>query len=417
MIVESFVPHILALFILFFIAVISAIFLRRVNIPYTIGLVLIGLAMAYAVKDVEALDFIADIRLTHDVIVYVLLPTLIFDAATNIDARLLFKNLVPILSLAIPGLVISTLIVGLTVNYLTPLHLGTAILFGALISATDPVAVVALFEKLGAPERLTILVDGESLFNDATAIVLFNIIVAMIITDTSFSVDSVYHGIFEFITVFFGGLIIGAVTGYIVIQIIKFSKNDPLVQLALSTILAYSAFILAEYYLDVSGVMAVLAAGIMLSWHGSTRFTGETKQYLKHFWEYAAFVCNSFIFLLLGVAELHLFTLIGHSNNLIFYIAAAIIAVTIARIIVVFWVPYVLSFKSEKIDNKYKTVIFWGGLRGAVPLALALSLSRHFEGEQLIVELTLGVVLFTLLVQGSTVKSLIKFLKLQVGEK
>ena len=415
--VESFVPHILALFLLFFIAVISAIFLRRINVPYTIGLVVIGLILAYAVKDIGALNFVADIRLTHDVIVFVLLPTLIFDAATNIDAKLLLKNLVPILSLAVPGLVISTLIVGVAVHYFTPLHLGTAILFGALISATDPVAVVALFQKLGAPERLTILVDGESLFNDATAIVLFNIIVAMIITRTSFSLNSVSNAVIEFSTVFFGGLIVGAVIGYIIINIIKISKNDPLVQLALSTILAYSSFIIAEYYLDVSGVMAVLAAGIMLSWHGSGRFTLETKEYLKHFWEYAAFVCNSFIFLLLGVAELHLFTLIGHSNYLLLYIAIAIVAVTIARLIVVFWVPYILSSKSEKIGNKYKTVIFWGGLRGAVPLALALSLSRHFEDEQLIIELTLGVVLFTLLVQGSTIKLLIKYLKLQIEKK
>ena len=416
MVIDSFVPHILAIFALFFIAAISAIILRRINIPYTIGLVVIGLLLAYGLKDIKCLDMFTDIRLTHDIILYILLPTLIFEAATNIDARLLFKNLLPILNLAIPGLVISTLIVGFTINWLTPLQMGAAILFGVLISATDPVAVVSLFHKLGAPKRLTILVDGESLFNDATAIVLFNIILITIISGTSFSGSNIFHAVYEFMFVFFGGLITGAVIGYIIVLIMKLSKDDPLVQLALSTILAYLSFIIADYYLEVSGVMSVLAAGIMLSWHESTNFTKESKHYLKHFWEYAAFVCNSFIFLLLGVAELSLLVYIGHSGKVIFYIVIAIVAVTIARMLVVYIVPNFLSSKRGKVDMKYKTVIFWGGLRGAVPLALALSLPMYFKGEQLIVELTLGVVLFTLIVQGTTIKPLMNLLKVKPEE-
>jgi monovalent cation:H+ antiporter, CPA1 family len=410
---ESLVPHILAIIILFFIASISAILLRRIKVPYTIGLVIIGVLLAYFLKDVEGLDVVRDIRLSHDVILYILLPTLIFDAATNIDAKMLFKNLVPILNLAIPGLIISTAIIGFIINKLTPLQMGTAFLFGALISATDPVAVVALFKEIGAPERLNILVDGESLFNDATAIVLFNIIVAGIVSQTSMSMGNVFHEIIEFCIVFFGGIITGIVIAFLITTTIKYARNDPLIHIALSTVLAYISFIVAEYYLEVSGVMSVLAAGIFLSWHGSTHFNKETKAQLTHFWEYASFVCNSFIFLLLGVAELHLIVLIGHSTSIMLYVITAIVSALIARLLVVYFIPHILPFRKVKIDNCYKTIIFWGGLRGAVPLALALSLSRHFEDQQLIVELTLSVVLFTLIVQGTTMKPLMKLLKIK----
>ena len=197
---------------------------------------------------------------------------------------MLFKNIVPILNLAIPGLILSTVIVGFIINKFTPLQFGAAFLFGALISATDPVAVVALFKEIGAPKRLNILVDGESLFNDATAIVLFNIIVACIVSQTAMNVHNILHGIYEFCVVFFGGIITGVVIGYIIINVIKYAKKDPLIHIALSTVLAYVSFIIAEYYLEVSGVMSVLAAGIMLSWHGSSHFDKNIKNQLEHFW-------------------------------------------------------------------------------------------------------------------------------------
>ena len=413
MVVDSFVPELVLIFGLFFIAIVSAIILGHMNIPYTIGLVVVGVLLAYGLQEIKCLNVFSDIRLTHDIIMYVLLPTLIFDAAMTIDAKLLFKNLLPILNLSVPGLVISTLIVGFIIHWLTSLPFGPAILFGALISATDPVAVVSLFHQLGTPKRLRILVEGESLFNDATAIVLFNIILMTIISGTSFGYSNILYGIYDFVHVFFGGLITGAAIGYITVLIMRLSKGDPLIQLALSTTLAYAAFIVADYYLDVSGVMSVLAAGIMISWHGSNNFTEETKHYLKHFWEFAAFVCNSFIFLLLGVAELGLFIKIGHSEKIIFYIATAIITVTLTRVLVVYIVPNFLSSRTGKISLKYKTIIWWGGLRGAVPLALALSIPGQFESQQLMVELTLGVVFFTLLVQGTTIKVLLRLLRIE----
>ncbi len=408
----SVAPHILALAGLFFIAVVSAIVLKKIKIPYTIGLVVIGVFLAYFLKRIDSLDAVRDIRLSHDVIMYVLLPTLIFDAAININARALFKNITPILILAVPGLLVSTFVVGFLLNLVTPLHLGTAVLFGALISATDPVAVVSLFKEIGAPEKLSILVDGESLFNDATAIVMFNIILVAIVSEIPMDLGGILSGVMDFFFVFFGGILVGIIIGYIVLFITKFSKDDPLIHLALTSLLAYTSFIVAEYYMEVSGVMAVLAGGILLSWYGAERFPKASRIQIEHFWEYATFVCNSFIFLLLGVAELQLLGFIGHSSNIVLYVICAIITVTIARLIVVYIVPYMFPLKFGKVEAKYKAVIFWGGLRGAVPLALVLSLSKYIEDQQLLVELTLGIVLFTLLVQGTTIKPLMKILKL-----
>ncbi|HJO94037.1 MAG TPA: sodium:proton antiporter [Victivallales bacterium] len=411
---EFLVNHILLVLALLLLAAGSAIFFRKIKFPYTIGLVVVGILLALIINYIPKLSSLTNVLIFHDIIYYILLPTLIFDAAVNIDSRLLFKNLLPVFALAAPGLVISTILVGFFIHATTPLAIGAALLFGSLISATDPVAVIALFKDIGAPKRLTILVDGESLFNDATAIVLFNIIIAIIITGTHINGVTISLGILNFLLVFIGGLFTGAVIGLIAVLIINLSRKEPLTPIAISTVLAFASFIIADHYLKVSGVMSALGAGIVVSWYGGVKFTNEVKQYLLQFWEYAAFVANSFIFLLLGLVEWRLIYEIGHSDNLFRYILYAILAVIVARLLVVYGIIPILKFfpKYEKIDLKYQTIIFWGGLRGAVPLALAFSLSSSFPGHKLIIELTLGVVLFTLLIQGTTTKLLIKWFKL-----
>ena len=411
---EYFVSHILAIFILLLLAAVSSIVFKKLKFPYTIGLVIIGIVFSYLTDSAQALAHLEDIKLSHDIILYIILPTLIFDAAINIDSRLLVKNLLPVSALAIPGLIISTFIIGVLMCKFTPLGLGVAMLFGALISATDPVAVIALFNEIGAPKRLTMLVDGESLFNDATAIVAFNIVLAMILSGASMNFVTLSSAAFNFIYVFIGGLVVGIIIGFLLTRLINLAKNEPLIQIAISTVTAYASFIIADHYLKVSGVMSTLGAGIVVSWFGSTRFTHAAKEYLKEYWEYAAFVANSFIFLMLGMIEWELLIKKGHSQNLITYLIYTIIIVTFARFIVVYGIiPFMRLFpKYEKISFGYKAVIFWGGLRGAVPLALVLSLDPNFQSRQLVVEFTLGIVLFTLLVQGTTTKLLMNFFKM-----
>ena len=403
---DVFVPHLMAFIYIFFIAAATAIVLKKIKFPYTIGLVVVGIVFAAFTANNEHLQAIKDIHLNHDIILYLILPTLIFDAAVNIDGRMLLKDLIPVVALAAPGLIISTFIVGLFMNLWTPLGVGTAFLFGALISATDPVAVIALFNEIGAPKRLTLLVDGESLFNDATAIVTFTIVMGIIVSGTSVTGTTLFGAGVSFITVFVGGLIVGIMIGWVVTKLINIVPNEPPIQIALTTVTAYLAFIVAEYHLGLSGVMSTLGAGLVVSWNGSTKLSNEVNKYIRQFWEYAAFVANSFIFLLIGVTEFNLLIENGHSKGLFKYLIIGILVVNFARLIVVYGIIPLLKFLPghEIISSKYQTIIFWGGLRGAVPLALVLSLHPDVPNRQLIIELTLGIVLFSLLVQGTTTK-------------
>jgi len=399
---------------LIFAASISAIFVKKARLPYTIGLLIVGIGIGYLSSRVDMLAPLREVQLTPDIILFLILPTLLFEASINIDSRLLSRNLVPILLLATVGLLISTVIVGFGISAVTPLTLGAALVFGALISATDPVAVIALFKELGVPKRLSTLVDGESLFNDATAIVVFNILIVIITTGTAFSASVVISGVGQFLLVFIGGLLAGVTLGAAMLWIIALERSDHMVQAALTSVLAYLAFIVAEHLLEVSGVMAVVAAGILTSWAGMRVFDDSMRRYLTEFWELMAFLANSMIFLLMGLTEYHLFADLGRYNDTLGYILIGFMLTIIARFLVVCGLTPLANRLAPKarVERDDKAVIFWGGLRGAIPLALALGLPADFEHRIMIIDLTLGVVLMSLLIQGISVSWLLRKLGL-----
>jgi CPA1 family monovalent cation:H+ antiporter len=403
---------------LLLLASLSAVAFRRIRFPYTIGLVIVGVILAVAENHLGFLEPIRLIRLTPDVVLYLFLPTLLFPAAVQLDPSLLRRDLHPILLLALPGMILSTVIVGGVVGALTPLSWSTALLFGALISATDPIAVVALFKELKVPNRLAVLVDGESLFNDATAIVLFTVILSEIGSDTRGPV-LLLRGTASFVAVSLGGLGVGALIAALYAAVVRVAEDDPLVEIALSTVLAYTAFVVAHYYLDVSGIMAVVGAGFVGRQLRRKHFetAAETRAYLQHYWSYAAFVANSFVFLLLGISgNTFLNRLRAASIGDMSYIAYAIVAVVVARLVVVYGFLGLWNrcANGEPIDRRYQAIIFWGGgMRGALPLVLALSLPVAFEQRQLILDLTAGLVLFTLLIAGTTVGRLIRSFQLR----
>ncbi|MEG1980742.1 MAG: cation:proton antiporter, partial [Victivallaceae bacterium] len=206
----------------------------------------------------------------------------------------------------------------------------------------------------------------------------------------------------------------GALIGYIVAKIIVFAQDDPLLEVAMSTIVAYMAFLVADKCFAFSGVMSVMGAGVVMAHYGAARFTPEVKQYMKNFWSFMSFVANSLIFLLLGFTEEILLLNKGEFINVLLYVLAAVLAVQIARAVVVFgFCPWYGRRRLEnKISLPYQLVMFWGGLRGAVPLALVFGLPADLPGRELIVQITLGVVLFTVLIQGMTVKPLMSKFKL-----
>jgi len=358
---------------------------ERLRVPYTAGLVVIGLILALIGR--------TDINVSPELFLGLLVPPLIFEAAFQVKAQDLLKDMVPILSLAIPGVLLTTFLVGGVLYWGTDFSLTTALLFGSLIAATDPVAVVSLFRSLGVPHRLQLLLEGESLFNDGTAIVLFNMMLTVAIT----GYFNLGESILNFIVVSGGGLLIGLLLGLVISLAISIIDNS-LIETTLTTVLAFGSYILAEQF-HVSGVLAVVAAGIVSGNLGPQRMTPTTRILVYNFWEYAAFLANSFVFLLIGL-QIDLNILITDWKAVLW----AILAVLVARAGSI----YGLSWIGPGIPRRYKHVLYWGGLRGAISLALALSLPVSL-GEQgtIIKSMAFGVVLFTLLVQGLTMKPFI----------
>ena len=378
--------------LLLLIASAVAVLARRLRIPYTVGLVLIGLALSLLSSTV--------IRVSPQIILALLVPPLIFEAAFHLRWDDLRRDFWLILLLAIPGVILTTLLVGGVVAWGTGLTIQAALVLGALVSATDPVAVVALFRRLGVPRRLQVLLEGESLFNDGTAIVMFNLMISVALVGQYDLVTSVR----DFLTVSGGGVLVGMALGLIISQVIA-RIRDPLVETTLTTVLAFGSYLVAEYF-HVSGVLAVAAAGIINGNAGPSGMSATTRLVIFNFWEYAAFIANSFVFLLIGLT-FDLAVMVANWQAIIW----AILAALAARLVSI----YGFSFWGREIPRNWKHILFWGGLRGAITLALALSLPE--TGPLAPVRGTLqamafGVVLFTLLVQGSSTNWLVNKLKL-----
>jgi len=392
---------------LLLIAALVAIFVRRYRLPYTVGLVGIGLLISAIYP--EPLPKL----ISPEIILTLLVPPLIFEAAFHLRLEDLRRDLGFILLLAVPGVILTTLVVGGLISLANiGIKIELAMVFGALIAATDPVAVVALFRRLGVPKRLQVMLEGESLFNDGTAIVLFNIMVAIAGIAThgksTLSADSgLGPWIAEFLKVAGGGVLTGIVLGMFASQIIG-RIDDALVETTLTTVLAFGSYLIGEHVLGVSGVLAVVAAGIVNGNVGPRGMSATTRVVVFNFWEYAAFLANSFIFLLIGLA----IDIADLQNNLP-AIGIAILAVLLARALGI----YGLSLFNRGISAKWKHVMYWGGMRGAIALALALTLPVDVEPEfltqvTLLRNMAFGVVLFTLLIQGISMDWVIKKLKL-----
>ena len=297
--------------LLLLIASAVAVLARRLRIPYTVGLVLIGLALSLLSSTV--------IRVSPQIILALLVPPLIFEAAFHLRWDDLRRDFWLILLLAVPGVILTTLFVGGVVAWGTGLTIQAALVLGALVSATDPVAVVALFRRLGVPRRLQVLLEGESLFNDGTAIVMFNLMIAIALAGQFNFVSSVR----DFLTVSGGGILIGIALGVIVSQAIG-RIQDPLVETTLTTVLAFGSYLIAEYF-HVSGVLAVAAAGIINGNAEPTGMSATTRLVIFNFWEYAAFIANSFIFLLIGLT-FDLEVMVANWQAIIWAILAALAA-------------------------------------------------------------------------------------------
>jgi CPA1 family monovalent cation:H+ antiporter len=396
--------------VLLFIAALALVASRVIKLPFTVMLVVIGVVITGISADgPHWLQKIADYQISPDVILFVFLPTLIFESAYSLDARQLKDNIWPVMLLAIPGLLISTVIIGTAMHLLAGIAFPAALLLGAILSATDPVAVISIFKQLGAPKRLTILVEGESLFNDATALVLAKILV-VVVTAGYFTSEQALDGVVSFFVVFFGGIVVGVLMAWVTGLILGMIESDPFLEVSLTTVLAYSSFLVAEHMLHVSGVMAVVAAAVTMGSWGRTKISPSVAGFLHHFWEFLAYIANALIFLLVGL-RMELGSLAANLDLLALLVAAMLVS----RAIVVFGLVPTLERlpNANPINHRYQAVMYWGGLRGAIALAIVLSLPE-FEYSDLFTILVTGAVLFTLIIQGLTIEGLVKKLGLDV---
>lgn len=380
------------------VAAIVAVLSERARLPYAIGLVLAGLLLGNLVS-------YSGPHLSKQLLFLVVLPGLLFEAAYQMHFAAFWRERLSILTLAVPGVIIATFLTALlwwwAVNLLAPdsLTFLAALVFGALISATDPISVLAIFRTLGVDSRLAVIVEAESLFNDGTAIVIFGIVLAM----ATGSALSVGGAVVEFVRVAGLAVAVGGALG-VGIGMVTRSIDDPMVEITLTVLTAYGAFVVAEL-LGVSGVIACVVAGMVTGTWGAHGTMGTaTRQAVDAFWSYAAFLLNSFVFLLMGVA-INLAKLVHFLPQILL----GWIAINASRAAIIYTkYAFMRAAGSNAWPRSWATVLTWGGLRGGLSMVLALSLPGDFAQRDLILHVTFGVVLLTLLVQGLTIKPLLR---------
>ena len=377
--------------LLLLISAVVAIITQRLRLPYSVGLVAAGIVLAF-------LPFTPHVHLTRTLLFTVLLPPLIFEAAFTLEWRQLRPDLPLVLLLATVGVLLSAAVTTTGLHFVSHWQWSSALVFGALISATDPVSVIATFKGAKVRGRLRMLVESESLFNDGTAAVLFAICVA---AATGNSAGPLAVSL-KLLLMIGGSLVCGAVVAYAAL-LLAGRTDDLFVEITFTTVAAYGSFLLAEQF-HGSGVLATLVAGLIIGDMRTVKFIlAEHREAIQSFWDYAAFVANSLVFLLMGIRMAREHFLGGW-----FSVFAAILLVLISRAVAVYPCCSLLWRTKLRVSLPHQHVLFWGGLRGALALALALSLPDEVPQRDAIVGISFAVVAFSIFVQGLTMKPMLR---------
>lgn len=386
-------------------------FSKKTRFPYTVALLIVGLIGQYLI---HFLNIGFEFDLDPEVIFFVLLPLLLFESALHINFhqfRLQFKT---ITFLATFGLLASIFTVGAGLAWIIGLPLGVSLLFGAMISATDPIAVLALFKNLGAPKRLALLTEGESMLNDATAVIIFKLIAGFVVAQQLFQTSTIFQGIGQFLYVFIGSIIFGALVAYLTSLAIAKIKEDRIIETTLTAALAIGSFVIAEHFFHLSGVIATVIAGIYLGNFGKTKISGGVIKFMEEIWEYNGFFAISLIFFFTAF-NLNVDILAQNLTAIIAVILVILVARSVAVYASFYFTNLLKFFKDEpNVPTSWQHVINWGGLRGIIPLVLVHSLPDEFEYKTLFLAFTLAAFMVSLLVNALSINWLLKILGLHV---
>src|SRR3990167_1464325 len=424
----------LAIFAMLGISSLAIFWAKRVRLPHTVFLVVIGLLLGL-IAQFPAFSFFTEFSLTPELLFYLLLPTLIFESAYNINVRRMVEDTKIILILSIIGLLVSTAVIGIALYFILAL-LGLQIpfivtlLFGALISATDPVAVLALFKEYGAPRRLSLIFEGESLFNDATAVALF-LVLLEVARFGYHGADTVIEGVISFTSMMVGGVLFGILIGGIFTKLVGLARENEIASITLTIVLAHVTFILAEIlshhlvigsvHLPLSPIIATTVSALHMGNYGRSKIHPSAEEFVENLWGQLAFMANSLIFILIGVLFVNVPTL---DISMIAVVVITILVVAIARAISIYPVVGIFNAftsKDMKVPMAWQHLLSWGSLRGALAVTMVLLIPDEltFAGwgltmspKDFLLSLTVGCIFATLFVKATTIQTFMRKLKL-----
>ena len=423
----------LALAVLMLICVGTYFVAGRLRIPYTVLLVIVGTVLV-PLTQFPFFAFLRSFELTPELLFFVFLPVLIFESAYNMNLREMTENVRSIAWLSIVSLLLSALFVALGIYFLLslvgfPIPFMAALIFGALISATDPVAVLALFKEYGAPKRLSLIFEGESLFNDGTSLALFLIVLEIALAGFH-GFGTLAEGVFMFSTMVIGGVLFGLFMGFIFSKLIGRVNDNEHIEITLTMLVAHLTFILTEVLshhlvilgqeIKLSSIIATVMASIVIGNYGRYKISPRVEEYMEKFWGYFAFLANSLVFILMGL----LFAALPiHFDQFIVPILVTVIIVAVGRAFSIYPVVSFLNWmKSEApIPMTWQHMLSWGSLRGALAVTMVLLIPdsltlpgwvHEFSVKEFIAALTIGCIYFTLLVKATTIGPMMKKMKL-----
>ncbi len=424
----------LAIFAMLAISSLAVFWAKRVKLPHTVFLVIVGLILGL-LSQFPAFHFFSEFHLTPELLFFLLLPTLIFESAYNINIRRMVEDTWIILILSVVGLLVSTLVIGAALYYaLLWLGLGipfmVALLFGALISATDPVAVLALFKEYGAPRRLSLIFEGESLFNDATAVALF-LVLLEIARFGYHGFDTILEGAIAFTSMMLGGIIFGTIVGGIFAKLVGLTRENEVASITLTIALAHITFIGAEmashhlhigdHHFPLSPIIATTVAALLMGNYGRSKIHPRAEEFVEKLWGEFAFIANSLIFILIGllVATMPPLTLTTFT-----VVVLTILIVAIARALSIYPVVGMFNLfakKESRIPRSWQHLLSWGSLRGALAVTMVLLIPSDltFSGwnlpmtpQEFLLALTVGCIVATLFIKAPTIQYFMRRLKL-----